>query len=248
MEDNQEKGFFNNIITSLVAGYEKLIKIFKKHGVLYSIFLMIIFIIFWSLIINPIRINDIVEKQLERQQQHQVEKIKEETEANIERREKANFFVADLMVRTMDRFSGINRMLLLEKHNGTSNINGVDFLYSSATYELVNDSVAEPVYLYDDLQRQTNINLFGNMVQTLKHSDYLFFSDLSKDKSNQYRLLRKLYLGGDSQAIVFSFKDQNHRPLILLVISGNDLPKDEIVDYIDQFKTQIEELLIESSQ
>ena len=84
------------------------------------------------------------------------------------------------------------------------------------------------------------------MVQTLKHSDYLFFTDLSKDKSNQYRLLRKLYIGGDSQAIVFSFKDQGHRPIILLTISGENLPVEEIVEYINQFKPQIEELLIEN--
>lgn len=246
MSEQEEKGFFNNIIDSLVSGYEKLIKIFKKHGILYSILLMVIFIAFWTLIINPIRIDRIIENQLEKQQEQQIEKIREETEQNIQRREKANFFVADLMVKTMDKFKEIDRMLLIEKHNGTSNINGVDFLYSSATYELVNDTITHPVYLYEDLQKQTNINLFGNMVQTLKHSDYLFFSDLSKEKSNQYRLLRKLNIGGDEQAIVFSFKDQKHRPIILLVISGENLPVEEIVDYINQFKTQIEELLIES--
>lgn len=244
MDENGEKGFFNNIIDSLVVAYEKFVKIFKKHGLLYSILLMVMFIAFWTLIINPIRIDRIIEHRLERQQTQQIEKAKEETEANIQRREKANFFVADLMVKTMRKFDVIDRMLLIEKHNGTSNLNGVDFLYSSATYELVNDTINDPIYLYDDLQKQTNINLFGNMVQTLKHSDYIFFSDLSKDKSNQYRLLRKLYLGGDEQAIVFSFKDQKRRPLILLVISGENLPVDDIVDYINQFKVQIEELLI----
>lgn len=245
MSEHEEKGFFNNIIDSLVNGYEKLIKIFKKHGVLYSIFLMVIFILFWTLIVNPIRIDRMLENRLEKQQQLQIEKAKEDTELNIQKREKANFFVAELMVNTMNKFKGIDRILLLEKHNGTSNINGVDFLYSSATYELVNDTITNPTYLYDDLQKQTNLNLLGNMVQTLKHRDYLYFSDLSKDKSNQYRLLRKLFMGGDSKAIVFSFKDRNHRPIILLVISGDDLPVNDIVEYINQFKTQIEELLID---
>ena len=245
MSETEEKGFFNNIIDSLVNGYEKLIKIFKKHGVLYSIFLMLIFILFWTLIVNPIRIDRMLENRLEKQRQQQLEQAKEDTELSIQKREKANFFVADLMVNTMNKFKEIDRILLLEKHNGTSNINGVDFLYSSATYELVNDTITNPTYLYDDLQKQTNLNLLGNMVQTLKHRDYLFFTDLSKDKSNQYRLLRKLYIGGDSQAIIFSFKDKNHRPIILLVISGDCLPVNDIIEYITQFKTQIEELLID---
>lgn len=246
MEEGEERGFFNNIIDSLVRGYEKLIKIFKKHGILYSMFLMLIFIVFWTLIINPIRVDRIVEKQLEKQQLNQIEKVKEETEQKIQQREKANFFVSDLMVKLMQRFKEIDRIVLLEKHNGQSNLNGVDFLYSSATYELVNDTITDPIYLYDDLQKQTNLNLLGNIVQTLKHQDYIFFPDLSKDKSNHFRLLRKLYFGGDNQAIVFSFKDNRHRPIILLSISGEDLPVEAIVDYIDQFKSQIEELLMEN--
>ena len=182
---------------------------------------------------------------MEKQQKEQTEKAMENTELSIERREKANYFVADLMVKTMEKFKEIDRMLLLEKHNGSQNLKSVDFLYSSATYELVNDTISNPTYLYDDLQKQTNLNLLGNMVQTLKHSNYLYFSDLSKDKSNQYRLLRKLFYGGDNEAIIFSFKDHKHRPIILLTISGEDLPKEQIVEYINEFKTQIEELLIE---
>lgn len=234
-----------SILETLINAYEKLIGLFKKHGVLYSILIMVIFIIFYTLIINPIRIDNIIEKRLEQQSTQMSEKAKEETEESIQKREKANFFVSELMVNIINKFQNVDRVLLLEKHNGTSNLKGIDFLYSSATYELISDSISHPKYLFEDLQRQTNLNLLGNLVQTLKHTDYLYFSDLSKDKSNQYRLLRKLYDGGDSQAIIFSFKDQGHRPIILLVISGDNLPKDAIIEYIEQFKKQIEELLIE---
>lgn len=234
-----------SILETLINAYEKLIGLFKKHGVLYSILIMVVFIIFYTLIINPIRIDNIIEKRLEQQSTQLSEKAKEETEESIQKREKANFFVSELMVNIINKFQNVDRVLLLEKHNGTSNLKGIDFLYSSATYELINDSIRHPKYLFEDLQRQTNLNLLGNLVQTLKHTDYLYFSDLSKDKSNQYRLLRKLYDGGDSQAIIFSFKDQGHRPIILLVISGDNLPKDAIIEYIEQFKKQIEELLIE---
>lgn len=244
--ENEEKGMFNNIIDSLVSGYEKLIKIFKKHGVLYSILIMVIFIVFWTLIINPIRLNNIIEDRLKQHHNEVNIEQSEKVEENIVRRENANYFVAELMINIIKKFDNVDRVLLLEKHNGSSNINGVDFLYSSATYELVNDEIENPQYLFDDLQKQTNLNLLGvNLIQTLKHTDYLVFDDLQKQRNNHCRLLRKLYNAGDKQAIIFSFKDTKHRPIIMLIVSGDNLDVRNITEYIMQFKKQIEELLID---
>lgn len=244
--ENEDKGLFNNIIDSLVGGLEKLIKIIKKHGILYTILIMVIFIGFWTLIVNPIRINNIVEDRLKQHHNEVNAEQSEKVEESIVRRENANYFVAELMINIIKKFDNVDRVLLLEKHNGSSNINGVDFLYSSATYELVNDTIENPQYLFDDLQKQTNLNLLGvNLIQTLKHTDYLVFDDLQKQKNNQCRLLRKLYNSGDKQAIIFSFKDSKHRPIIMLIISGDYLNVQNITEYIMQFKKQIEELLID---
>lgn len=244
--ENEEKGFFNNIIDSVVNAWDKSIRIVKKHGVLYSIFIMLILVFFWTLIINPIRINNIVEDRLKQHHNEVNIEQNEKVEENIVRRENANFFVSELMINIIKKFDNVERVLLLEKHNGSQNINGVDFLYSSATYELVNDTIENPQYLFDDLQKQTNLNLLGvNLIQTLKHTDYLVFDNLEKQKTNHSRLLRKLYNAGDKQAIIFSFKDSKHRPIIMLIISGDNLDVKNITEYIMQFKKQIEELLID---
>lgn len=247
MEEESGRGMFNNIIDSVVNGYEKLIKTIKKHGILYSIFVMVLFIILWTLIINPIRLNNIIEERLKFQHEQVIEQVKEDNEIAIQRREKANYFVSELMLNILQKYHNVSRVLLLEKHNGSSNLNGVDFLYSSCTYELVNDSIENPNFLFEDLQKQTNINLLGvNLIQTLKHTDFLFFNDLQKQRNNQCRLLRKLYAAGDKQSIIFSFKDSKHRPIIMLIVSGDNLNVQGITDYVNQFKKQIEELLIDS--
>ena len=239
------KSWISSVLGSVTDGFAKMLASVKKHGVVLSIFTMTIFIILWSLIINPIHLNEMIEHQFYKMTNDQKTEIKQETEESIIRRENANYFVSDLMFNIITRYKNVNRVLLLEKHNGTSNLKGVDFLYSSCTYELLNNELENPIYLYDDLQKQTNINLLGvNLIQTLKHTDYLYFDNLLKQGSNQSRLLRKLHQAGDDDAIIYSFKDSNRRPLIMLIIGGNNLNVQEITHYVDQFKKQIEELLM----
>lgn len=246
MENEENKGMLNDILNGLMNAFNKFMSLLKKHGIMTVIISMVLFIFLYSLIIYPINIGSIVEERIKKHTEEiQTEQINKVSES-IERRENANYFVAEMMLNIISKYHNINRVLLLEKHNGSSNLNGVDFLYSSATYELVNDSIENPTYLFDDLQKQTNINLLGvNLIQTLKHTDYLEFNDLKKQRNNQCRLLRKLYQSGDKQAVIYSFKDKRHRPLIMLIVSGDNLNIEDITEYINQFRTQIEELLIE---
>lgn len=251
MEDNTNgregtvKSWISGVFEAITNGFTKALEGIKKHGVMLSLFTVVILILLWSLIINPIHFNEMIEHQFYKYVEQQKTEHANETEESIGKREKANYFVSELMVNIINRYKNVNRVLLLEKHNGTSNLKGVDFLYSSCTYELVNNDLETPFFLYDDLQRQTNLNLLGsNFIQTLKHVDFLYFDDLMKQGTNQSRLLMKLHQVGDSEAIIYSFKDSNHRPLIMLIIGGNNLNVDEITNYIDPFKKQIEELLM----
>ena len=240
----QEKGFFNNIIDSLVSGYEKLIKIFKKHGLLYSILLMVIFIAFWSLVINPIRIDKIIETRLEKQQEQQIEKVKEATEQLIERRYQANEIVGDIMSKLLFKYQA-NRVILLEKHNSVKTLGNVDFVYLSASMEFLDPHNPNIDYISQDLQRRFTVNLLGtDMIALLKHSKYLYYDNLQNyDKSN-CQLLSKLKKEGEKECIIYPFSDTKHRPLLILVICGENLKVKEIVDYIDEFSKQITDLLI----
>ena len=242
---NEKKTWITEVLCGIVDGFNKMLGGVKKHGVMLSFFTVIILLILWSLIINPIHLNEMIEHQFYHYIEQQKTNSKNETEVSIERRENANYFVSELMFNIIRKYKSVNRVLLLEKHNGTSNLKGVDFLYSSCTYELLNNGLENPIYLYDDLQRQTNINLLGvNFIQTLKHTDYLYFNDLIKQGSNESRLLRKLNQAGDHEAIIFSFKDASHRPLIMLIVGGDNLDETDITEYVIQFKKQIEEMLM----
>ena len=240
--DSQNKGWLGTLLESIVNAYTKLLEGVKKHGFKWAILSLLIILMLYCFIISPVHIGDMIEHKFYQQK----EMVDEATEESIIRREKANYFVSELMLNVMERYKGVNRVLLLEKHNGQSNLKGVDFLYSSCTYELVSDSIQHPQYLFEDLQKQTNINLLGsNSIQTLKHKDFLYFDNLEKQSNNHLRLLRKLKHVGDSEAIIFSFKDSKHRPIIMLVISGENLDVRNISEYITSYKKQIEELLID---
>lgn len=245
MEDNKDKNWVSGVFSCVVDGFRKVLSSVKKHGWKTSFFTVVVIGLLWSLVINPINIDMIIEKHIDNRIQKEQLINDNKIEVSITKRENANYFVSDLMVNIIERFKGVNRVLLLEQHNGSSNLKGVDFLFSSCTYELVSESLINPVYLFDDLQRQTNMNLLGtNFLTTLKHKDYIFFDDLNKQSTNQNRLLKKLKLTGDNQSIIFTFKDEKHRPIIMLVISGCELNENEITVYIEQFKRQIEEMLI----
>lgn len=242
----EDKNWISSVFTSITTGFSSILASVKKHGWRYAMFTMILITFLWCVIINPIKIGDMVNETWKNRAKADKEQIDELTEESILRRERANYFVSDLMLNIIERYKTVNRVLLLEKHNGSSNLKGVDFLYSSCTYELVNDSLLHPQYMFEDLQKQTNINLLGaNLIQTLKHRDYIFLDNLEKQSNNHCRLLRKLKNVGDTQTIIFSFKDNKHRPIIMLVISGNNLDVKSISSYLDQFKRQIEELLID---
>lgn len=242
----EDKNWISSVFEAITKAFSSLLASIKKHGWRYAIFTMVLVSFLWSVILNPIRIGDMVNDAWKSRAKEDKEQINEATEESIIRREKANYFVSDLMLNIIERYNGVSRVLLLEKHNGSSNLKGVDFLYSSCTYELVNDSITHPNYLFEDLQKQTNLNLLGqNLIQTLKHKDYLYLDNLEKQNNNHCRLLRKLKNSGDNQTIIFSFKDSKHRPIIMLVISGDNLDVKGITNYVDQFKRQIEELLID---
>lgn len=242
--ENEEKGMFNNIIDSLVSGFEKFIKIFKKHGVLYSILIMVIFIVFWTLIINPIRLNNILEERLRHQYElNQKEQVENKQEL-INRRYEANEVVADIMTKILYKFKA-NRVLLLEKHNSVQSLGNVDFLYLSCSLEMIDLNNPNTDYISEDLQRSMTVNLLGSdVIGLLKHSKYLFYDDLPNYNKSQCRLLNKLKKQGEKQALIIPFSDAKHRPLLIMVICGNDLNVKEIYSYVEDYSKQITDLLI----
>ena len=233
--------WITKIISGLTTTLGKFIAIFKKHGFVYSLFAMFALLCLYTLIINPIRIDKIVEKRFETMYQN--EKAKEAE--TIQRRLEADEIVGDIMTRMIDKFPNIHRCLLLEAHNSLKSLQNVDFLYYSCTMEMLTPNSRHFNYLSEDLQRQMRANLIGqNMVNTLKHRAFIFYDNISDCKHPDHRLIHKLAVAGDNQALIIPFTNESNEPVIILVISGDELPVDEIVSYVNDFRKNIESCLM----
>lgn len=238
--NNENKSWMSSVIDSVVGGFTKMLSSIKKHGMVFSMFTMFIFVLLWSFIINPIHFNEMIEAQWKKYIDGQ-NNVKKEM---IERRIQANDIVGDIMSKLLFKFH-CNRVLLLEKHNSVQSLGNVDFLYLSCTLEMIDIHNQDIDYISEDLQRQMTVNLLGSDVTgLLKHSKYLFYDNLQTYNKSQCRLLNKLKAEGEKQCIIYPFCDASHKPLLILVICGENLDVKEIIDYIDGFKSQITNLLI----
>ena len=238
---NKDATWYSSILSGITSALGKFVTIFKKHGFVYVTLVLILFVSCYTLIINPIRIDKIVEKRFETM--YETEKQKEAE--TIQRRLEADEIVGDIMTRMIDRFPNIHRCLLLEAHNSLKSLQNVDFLYYSCTMEMLTPNSRHFNYLSEDLQRQMRANLIGqNMVNTLKHRAFIFYDNINDCKHPDHRLIHKLAGAGDNQALIIPFTNESNEPVILLVISGDELPVDEIVSYVNDFRKQISSCLM----
>lgn len=249
MEDTNEKGWFANALSQVAKTLNSFILIFKKHGFLYSLIILVIFTCFYTLLINPIRIDKIVEKSIENAYTENKQKENEEKQIAILRRIEANNIIGDISAKLIDKYStgstGIRRVLILEAHNSIKTLQNIDLLYYSCSSEMLSPHARHLVYLSEDLQRQMQMNLIGiNMINTLKHRNYLFYDRMSECQHPEHRLIHKLSSTGDNECIIIPFLSETNYPVILLVISGDNLPVNDIVEYVNEFKKQIENCLM----
>lgn len=232
------------VMSGITTAFNKFVNIFKKNGFVYSLLAMLALICFYTLVINPIRVDKIVEKRFEMMYEQSRKKETDELMEAMNRRLSADMVVGDIMTKLIDKFENIHRVLLLEAHNSIQNHGGVDFLYYSCSMEMLSPNSRHLNYLSEDLQRQVRVNLLGhNMIQTLKHRDFLFYENLSQCKHPDHRLIHKLAFAGDSEAILIPFISAGE-PNVILVVSGEQLPVVTIVEYISEFKKQIESSLM----
>lgn len=239
MGEEQNKSWYSSVIETIANSYTKVLEAVKKHGMMVSLFVMVLFVLLWSLIINPIRFNDMIEMQWK----HHIENEKNVKDVMVQRRYDADEVVGGIMTNIMDKYKA-NRIILLEKHNSVQSLGNVDFLYLSCTMEQIDITRDEMDYISDDLQRQIVPNLLGNqMINLLRHRPYLYYN-LENYKRSECRLLMKLKKIGEREVLMIPFSDKNNRPLLIMVICGDNLNVDGIVNYVDGYKKQISDLLI----
>ena len=238
---NDKLNWYQSVLTEISNVASKFIGAFKKNGFIFSFGTMIVFVIIYTLIINPIRLDKIVEKHFLTEK----EKAIEANEIAMQRRLQADEIIGDIMVKIVDKFESVHRVMMLEAHNSLQSLNGVDFLYYSCTSEMLTPNSRHFNYLSEDIQRSMRSNLIGNnMLQTLKHRSYIHYSNIKDCKHPEHRLIHKIANAGDDEVIIIPFLSERNDPVILLVLSGTNLPVNDIIDYVNEHKKQIENCLM----
>lgn len=183
----------SGLVEGIVNAFDKFVRTFKKHGLWVVTFILVLFLIFYSFILHPLNVNDIVMKALERNQKELVEA----KERSIQNRLEADKIIMQVMQNVVER-DNISRVMLFELHNNTQNISGVDFLYMSCTYEMLTPEDGEIEYVADSFQKQYLSNFMGQQViAQLMHREYIVYDHLDNYHRTNYRFITKLKQYGD---------------------------------------------------
>lgn len=237
----------SEFIDVIVRAFDGFVSTFKKNGLATVTFVLVLFMIFYAWVLNPVNINEIVTDALKKEERLRVE----QQERSIEKRLEADKMINDLMTEIIDGYD-VNRCLLFEIHDGSSNLSGIEFLFYSAVNEMIstNNRQGEDVYNInyesDVFQRQMISNFIGTeSYRKLKHDRYLYFSDLEKYHRNNYRFVAKMKSIGAESVMIVPFVSDNI-PKVLLVISSREptMPAEKIYQTVERYRSRIEKNLM----
>lgn len=237
---NDKLNWYQYIFDGISNVASKFIGAFKKNGFILSFGAMMVFIVVYTLVVNPIRLDKIVEKRF----LTEFDKAKQEEVNSVNKRIEADKILGNIMTKLTEKFPEIQRILLLESHNSVKTLSGTDILYMSCTMEMLTPSSLHLDYISENLQRQIRHSLLGQMLNTLKYKPYLYYSNIASCNHPDHKILWKLKQTGDKEALLFPYLDNENNVQIVLVITGEKLPTKEIIDYVGDFKQQVEHCLM----
>ena len=199
----------SEIANALSNAFSKVTGAVKRNGVLISTWAVLLFIILYTFIINPININEII-----KENHNQMEAQHNE---NVEKRLLCDQMIPTILENVRIKFD-LDRVCLLEMHNSTQNMNNVSFLYFSMIYEEVSDSVD---YVMDNYQYQRTGN-FTEMFNAMKKCGYVIINDMDNVKDPKYsRITKRMIKNGTHSAMFLPIFNQNMRIDAILVLSSS---------------------------
>lgn len=233
------------LLTSLSTAFNKFVLTFKKNGLLYTTIILLLFILTFTLIINPIRIDSIVEEQIEKHYDKTKDEEQKQKSENDVKRIKADEIITPLLEDIQSKFQ-LDRVILFESHNNTENIAHCPFLFYSATYEVIDCDDYAIDYISDSFQRQYTSNFLCNEVMTmLKHKDYIYYDNLQDYNRNKSRLLIKLKRFDVKNAMLIPIRSKEGQVIMLIVVCNNEtIDCEEVFKYLKPSLSQISQSLI----
>lgn len=244
MSEEFDKEKKSEFFGSIVKSFDDFVATFKKNGLLYCFIILFLFMILYSFVLSPVRIGEIVDKIIERQEKEKIENI----EKHVQQRMEADRLMVQIMNSLVADYN-VDRCMVFEAHNSTNNLSQVPFLYLTCSSEILAGNVSDGKdidYISDSFSHQMISNFIGEITYNrLRHEDYLYFNNLEKYQRNTYRFVNKMKTFGANSLMIIPFVSQNV-PLVLLVISSrdNDMPAQKIYDFVKKFRSEIEKNLM----
>ena len=198
----------SEIANALSNAFAKVVGAVKKNGVLISTWAVLLFIILYTFIINPININEFIkEKHSQMEAQHN---------ENVDKRLLADQVIPTILENIRIKYN-LERVSLLEMHNSTQNMNGVSFLYLSMIYEEVADSVD---YITDAYQYQRTGN-FYELFNEMRKNGYVILNNMEDQDPKYARITKRMVKNGTHSAMFIPIFNQNMRIDAVLVLSSS---------------------------
>lgn len=198
----------SEIANALSNAFAKVVSAVKKNGVLISTWGVILFLVLYTFIINPINVNEILkEKKIEMEKEHS---------ENVDKRLLADQIIPTILENIRIKHN-LERVCLLEMHNSTQNMNGVSFLYLSMIYEEVADSLD---YITDAYQYQRTGN-YSDLFLQMKRDGYVIINDMEHCEDIRFkRITKRMVKNGTHSAMFIPITNTNGRIDAVLVLSS----------------------------
>lgn len=199
-----------NLLTTITTAFSKFVGVIKKNGVAVTTYGVLLLIVLYSVVVNPINIEKILnEREIDDKKQH-VE--------SVEKRLMADQLVPPILENIRLRF-GLDRVCLLEMHNSTQNINHVSFLYMSLTYEqydFANDSIMSVADSYQSQRTSEYYDVF----ETMDKQGYVYIEDLENyDGKLGNKLCRKMLANGAKSVFIVPLTKDGRIDAMLVLTS-----------------------------
>lgn len=222
------------IATALSNAFSKVVGAVKRNGVLMSTWGVILFLVLYTFIINPINVNEILKE-------NKIEMEKEHSE-NIDKRLLADQMIPTILENIRLKYN-LDRVCLLEMHNSTQNMNGVSFLYLSMIYEEVADSLD---YITDAYQYQRTGN-YSDLFLQMKRDGYVIINDMEHCEDIRFkRITKRMVKNGTHSAMFIPITNTNGRIDAVLVLSSanNIINSREIGARLNKSVAEIKKLIL----
>ena len=219
------------LLGSLASAFSKFVGVVKRNGVAVSTYCTLLIIIIYSVIINPINLEHVIETLQKNDRQEHF--------ASIDKRLLADQMIPPILENIRLRY-GIDRVCLMEMHNSTESINKVSFLYMSLVYEqydFTNDSIM-PISDYYQKQRTSE---YYDIFNEIDKKGYLYIEDIKNYKGiTGARLCKKLLHNGSNSIFIVPLTKNNRIDAMLVLTSRKNSM--DIKDIGGHISTDIEKL------